>query len=290
MRLNAYVLAADPAWIELSVRAYYGRVSQIIVSFDRNDRGWTGAPIAARECVARLRAIDVEKKMRFVQGDFARPGFTPMENDTYQRQIALDLASENADWVLQIDTDEFLPDADSLCQMIHIANDRQANAIEWPMRVLFRQLPDQRFLEVCSSTGSDRFEYPGPIAIRPGAKLTNARRSEGTFLRPVVDGDTDSLQISRAVEPGEIRVSIRASQAIIHNSWGRDAASIKSKIASWSHHEGWRSRLFYLFRWKPAPLLWRSMRDLHPFAKGLWPALKPCEGLPPSLQGNILKP
>ena len=289
MRLNAYILAADPAWIELSVGAYYHLVSRIIVSFDRHARGWTGAPIATEACMARLRAIDPDHKMHFIEGDFARPGFTPMQNDTHQRQTALDLAGANADWVIQIDTDEFLPDAMALRQMLHLAEERHATAVEWPMRVLFRQLANQRFLEVCSASGSDRFEYPGPIAIRPGARLTNARRCGGPFLRPVVAGDAESLQISRKPEPGEIRVPLPASQAIIHNSWGRDAASIKSKIASWSHHEGWRSRLFYMLRWKPAPLFWRSMRDLHPFAKGLWPALKLCEGLPPSLQGGAGK-
>ncbi len=44
MRLNAYVLAADPAWIEESVASYYDLVQRILVSFDDSGTSWTGHP------------------------------------------------------------------------------------------------------------------------------------------------------------------------------------------------------------------------------------------------------
>jgi hypothetical protein len=111
MVINAYVLVAEPSWIEASISSYYAIVDTIVVSYDRSGRGWTGAPIAVDECLDRLRAIDSARKMRFCPGEYARPGHTPMENDTYQRQQALEAAGAGADWVLAIDTDEVLPDA-----------------------------------------------------------------------------------------------------------------------------------------------------------------------------------
>lgn len=283
MRINAYILAADPAWIEASVLSYYDTVDKIVVSYDETKTSWNGTPIAVDECLTRLRAIDRNNKMCYSPGQYARRGPTPMENDTYQRQCALDEAGQDADWVLQIDTDEVLPNSQELLQMLHYADTQGIPAVEWPMRVLFHTLANGQFLEVCAANGADRFEYPGPVAVRPGAKLKDARRAEGAFLRPVVAGDNQSLQVNHPVGSEESRVVLEnAASAVLHRSWARSPESVRSKVASWSHNEGLRSQIFYHLRWRPAPYLWRVTRDFHPFARGLWPALKPCQaaGLP----------
>ena len=110
MRIKAYVLAADPTWLEASVGAYYPFIEELIVSYDRIGCGWTGARIPVNECLERLRNLDVDKKIRWAPGDFSGRTADPMTNDTLQRNAALVLASEGADWVIQLDTDEWLPD------------------------------------------------------------------------------------------------------------------------------------------------------------------------------------
>lgn len=282
MKLNAYLLAADPAWIQASVLSYYDIVDELIVSYDRNNRAWTGATIAADVCVARLKAIDRQGKMRFAPGDYWRPGHSAMGNDTHQRQCAFDLASVGADWVLSLDTDEVLPDAASLLRVLQRAQELQIPAVEWPMRVLYQRLPDGAFLEVCDDQGADRFDYPGPIATRPGQTMQNARRTTGRFFRPVVRGDNRSLEIRRPPGALETREELlEPGQAIIHNSWARSPMSIKSKIRSWGHADGWRSWAYYWLRWSRAPRRWRRMRNFHPFANGYWPALKISEAVLP---------
>jgi hypothetical protein len=276
MSLNAYILVADPTWIEASVRSYYDVVGEIIVSYDRNGQGWTGTPIAVDECLARLRKIDHAGKMRFCPGDFACPGRPPFEGETHQRQVAIDEASRTADWVLQLDTDELLPNPAALLDALREADAQDIPALEWPMRVLFYQLRDGRYLEVCSPVKTDHFEYPAPVAVRAGTRLAHARRTHGLFLRPAVAGDDCSLQIRRPLEERERRMVLeRASDAILHNSWARSPANIKSKISSWGHN-GWRSWLFYYTRWSLTPYRWQRMRDLHPFGRDLWPALRVC--------------
>ncbi len=278
LRINAYVLAADPAWIEKSVKSYYGLVDRIVVSYDEDSLGWTGAPIDVEQCLRRLRAIDQGQKMVFVPGSYSKNGDSPMVRDTRQRQAAFDVASEGADWVLQFDTDEVLPQPQLLLEILVKAHAAGFNAVEWPMRVLFRRVSENRFLEVCARNGEDRFEYPGPIAVRPGAQFVDARRAKGDYLRLVVRGDHRSLQITQANQNGETRWECLGQEsAIVHNSWGRDAASIRSKIASWGHHEGWKTWMFYYLRWKPAPWLWFLTKNFHPFHPPLWPALKPRE-------------
>ncbi len=281
MHLTAYILAADPAWIEDSVNSYYDIVDEIIVSYDQSKRGWTGEYIPVDECLNRLRLIDRDHKLRLCPGDYARLDHTPMENDTNQRQAALSAAGADADWILQVDTDEVIPTTDALVKVIQAAAEQGISAVEWPMRVLFQRLRDGRFLEVCSLDGHDRFEYPGAVAVRPDAKLVDARRVGGVFLRPLVAGDDYSMQICRPTEQNESRQQLlTGADAILHFSWVRSASALRGKIASWGHSQGWRSWLFYYRYWLPAPRLWRTMHDFHPFARGLWPALKVSQQVP----------
>ena len=276
MRLKAYVLAADPAWIEEGVLSYYDAVEEIIVSYDQNHRGWTGAPINVDECLRRLAAIDRDKKMRLCPGDFVRHDNQPLMGETHQRQCAIAEAGKDADWILQLDTDEALPKPTRLIELLEHADREGIPAVEWPMRVFFQRLRDGRFLEVCQRKTGGHYEYPGPVAIKPGTQLASARRTGGPFIRAVVKGDRQSLQVSRPNEPGESRLEFCAEdEAIVHFSWVRTPAEIRSKIASWGHYEGWRSWRFYHVTWKSAPLLWPWLRNFHPFAHGLWPALRP---------------
>lgn len=282
-RIKAYVLAADPTWLEQSLGAYYGLVDEIIVSYDRSSRGWTGAPIPVEECLTRLSVLDRCKKMRFVPGDFSSPVKDPMENDTLQRRIALQLASEDADWVLQLDTDEWLPAPLALFDAIERADELEVDGVEWPMRVLYRRLRTEGALEVCSTDGGDHFEYIAPIAVRAGVRLRHSRRIDGRILRAVVKGDSRSLQLTRPVEAGEIREErLRPDEAIFHNSWARSPVELMRKLASWSHSgpSAWRH---FFFRWLPAPFVWKRQRNLHPLFGPVWPSLRVCPFLLPNL-------
>ncbi len=275
-RIKAYILAADPTWVEISVSAYYPYVQEIVVSYDRRGLGWTGAPVALDESLERLRAIDVDGKMRFSPGDFSGSVRDPMENDTLQRNVALQLASEGADWVLQLDTDEYLPSPSALFGAIQKADLLGIGAVEWPMRVLYRNLPKGEALEICGRDGGDHFEYIAPIAVRSGKRLVHSRQTNGAVLRAVVRGDRSSVQLSRPLAAGELREELlNAEEAIIHNSWARSPADLRRKLASWSHASA-RAWVYYWGRWLPSVWTWRWMRNLHPFFGGVWPALRVC--------------
>lgn len=281
MKINAYVLAADPTWIRTSVSAYYDHVERIVVSYDRDGIGWTGAPVAVDLCLEALREIDTHGKMLFAPGCFHKEGLTPLEADTAQRRQALALASPEAEWVLQIDTDEVLPDFATLQWMLSEASRLDIPAVEWPMQVLYRRLRSGTYLRVVASDSSDRFEYPGPIAVRPGSELIEARRTPGKFLRPVVRGDAQSLQLQTAPSAAEVRIDeLPAEAAIWHNSWAREPARVRAKINSWGHSQGIRSLIYFALVWRPSTLTWRVLRNFHPDVRRLWPRLAPTPHLP----------
>jgi hypothetical protein len=277
MRLAAYILAADPTWIEKSLAAYYDKVDEILVSYDEAGIGWSGAPVRSEDSLARLRAVDVAAKLRFVGGDHHSLPTAPA-NEMRQRQSCLDDLAPTADWVLQIDTDEVVPDIDAVIAALEYADTLGLRAVEWPMRVLFRRMSSRVYLVVTEESGRDHVEYPGPIAVRSGIVFRDARQGDGPFLRPVVDGDDSSLQLTRPPAVGEDRsFTIRAEQAILHNSWGRSPAVVRRKVRAWGHNDGWRTWRHYLLTWLPARYLWRWQRDVHPFSEGLWPRLAKVE-------------
>jgi hypothetical protein len=280
-RIGAYVLASDPTWLRSSVARYYHLLDVLVVSASATSTGWTGRPIAVSDCTAVIEDLDQRKIATVVRGNFQSPK-NPMDADTRQRQHAIDAVNAldgDLDWVLQIDTDEVVPSTDKLLHLLELADERGADAVEWPMRVFYRRLPGGRYLQVVNADGSDHFEYPGPIAIRARARVTEARQTAERFLRPLVEGDHQSLQITRPAGPQEIRETcLTGSDAILHNSWARPRSDVWRKVSSWSHNQGLRSTRYFYFTWLPAPVLWRQMRDLHPFASGLWPRLLPYPG------------
>ena len=278
MRVNAYLLAADPTWIEPSVRSYYGVVEKIFVSYDRDKIGWTGAPIAADECIERIRAIDVDRKVRLVEGSFFRKDSSPMENDTAQRQHALTEAGKDADWVVELDTDEVMPDAPYFVDRLReVPPDREA--CMWPMRVMFKQLSATSFLEVSTRGRTPYSEYPGPVACRPGVKLIAARRSSGPQWRHGIRYGWWDYLVRPTIRPDAL---IEPGKAVLHFSWARNDDEIRRKLSSWSHARDFDREAYLNDVWRASESRWRSLRNFHPVQPALWPALRIVD-LPPAL-------
>ena len=235
MKLNAYILAADPACIEASVLSYYDAVDQIIVSYDENGLGLTGVPINVDQCLRRLRAIDKAGKCSYRPGHFARREFfdRPMENETYQRRVALEQAGEKADWVLQVDTDEVLADPEMFLAQLRAADSAGAGALAYPARNLYQSAGGGRYLEQCLRDGSVAAALPGPVAIKPGTPLRQARRCEDTkhwFVHY-------SFEHFQGAMPNMDHVDavINPDQSIWHFSWVRSPTEMRTKLATWSH-------------------------------------------------------
>lgn len=275
-RIGAYVLAADPTWLTASVRRYYDLVDVLLVVASADDTGWTGAPVAAGRCVELLRDDDPRGIVRVLLGHWVAPG-DPMRAETAQRQAALD-ELRDVDWVLQLDGDEVLPSVEALTTVLRAADREGIGVVEWPMRVLYRRRRDGSYLEIANRDGSPHLEYPGPIAVRSGTRLSHARRTDAPFLRVVAEGDQLSTQVARAPEPGEHRhAGLPLSQVVVHNSWARSPRSVRAKLASWGHHSGWRTSAYFVTHWLPSRWTWRVLRDLHPLYPASWPRLTPTD-------------
>lgn len=251
LRLGAYVLAADPTWVRSSLARYYDHLDVLVVAAPEDGRGWTGAPVAAQEVLEQILALDTRGIVRVVRGSWTRPE-DPLAADTDQRRDALAAVGDDVDWVLQLDTDEVLPDVEALVRVLKVAEEEGLTAVEWPMRVLYRRTR-HGYLQVCAADGTEHYEYPGPVAVRPGTRLVHCRKVDVDFLRPVVRGDASSYQVVREPEPHEVRRELLdTDEVVVHNSWARSPASVRRKVASWGHNEGLRTASYYWVRWLPA--------------------------------------
>lgn len=237
MKTNAYILAADPAWIEASVTSYYSLVERIVVSYDENGFGWTGAPLDIDQCLQRLRAMDRDGKLDFRPGHYARREFyaRPLENDTFQRQCALDQAGTDADWVLQLDTDEVIGEAGVFADCLKQADRLGRQALNYPSLWLYCQAFGEWYLEWCNRGWRRAPGYPGPMAVRSGSRLTLARRVETGHYHVDLSRRGSSGRVPNGIKVDRV---VEAEQAIWHFSMLRDEAWLRRKFISSGHaHE-----------------------------------------------------
>lgn len=232
MRLNAYVMLADPSFLTASIRAYYALVDRIVVSYDENGRSWTGTPLPVDDALALVRAIDTDRKCELHPGDYARDGHDAMDNDTHQRREALAAASAGADWVLQLDTDEVLPRPDVFLRTLAHADQAGAHALEYPSRWLYTRVGARRFLESGSRLWGPASSYPGPLAVRAGTALVHARQADVPLYRADVRAwNTDPAHPRDAL----VHEVVPFDAAVLHYSWVRSPAFIARKVG-WSGH------------------------------------------------------
>lgn len=258
MRLNAYVLAGDPAWIRESLGSYYGLVDRIIVSYDRSGRSWSGAPLSIQESLRRIAAFDVDKKTVLLPGDHSDASRNPVRVETIQRQAALDAASEGADWVLQLDTDEIVAAPHVLCGFIVKAEERGADALAYPARTFYSRSPSGVFLEQCGRFWTPQAGYPGPVAVRAGTTLSVARQAESV---PHFRVDMSAWNTDPAHARGTpVHAVVAPSDAILHMSWVRteDQMREKSVVSGYAMTQDWSREL----------RLWRR-RSAHPHLTAL---------------------
>jgi hypothetical protein len=225
MRLNAYVLLADPVWLTASVESYYEHVDRIVACYDEDAIGWNGQPIDVDVCVERMRALDHDEKVVFLPGKFHGPGWAGMDGDTRQRQIALDVAGVGADWVLQIDTDEIVPRFDLVSRGIEDTSRADLSACWFPQRWLYARVGNRWFFENARRRVLSAASYPGPIAVRPGVQLVHGRQDMSPRVLIGFSG----------------KGGLPKRHAIIHLAWVRSPAQmvVKSRLSGHAEDFDW---------------------------------------------------
>jgi hypothetical protein len=234
MKIAAYICLGDPAWIEASVLSYYPHVTKIIATFDRSGRSWSGPEIDVDVCIRRLQAIDIDNKVEYVGGDFCiEQNFdNPIVSDTYQRNVGLTVASQYGDWVLQLDTDEIIPNWDVFISYIDFANAHSFDAVYFPSIYVYQLISRNLALESCRRWGTRQAGFPGPLSVKSGSNLYLSRRSLGSTLHVPCENGFDTV-IEKAAVVTNNRVA--SNNCVIHITKGRTPAYMEKKFRTWGH-------------------------------------------------------
>ena len=203
-----------------SVRAYYEVVDRIVVSYDRDGKSWSGEPRRLTSASPSSAAVDlvVEGLVHLTQ-TFSNPTASPFDCETRQRQSSLDAAGKEAEWVLQLDTDEVIPRMEPFMEMLRRADAAGAIGLHFPSRWLYARAGSGTYLEFCSRWWRAAAGYPGPLAVRRGTRLTLARQCEGTLFR--VDFRRRNTDPLASPDCAWFHATVPVADGVLHFAWVR---------------------------------------------------------------------
>jgi hypothetical protein len=232
-KLVAYVMAADPAFLESSLLSYYDQVEKIVVTYDRKYLGWTGNPIRTEYCLEVLKRLDKDNKCIYVPGDYARTDFfgDPNKNETHQRNQSIAIAKEISDWIVQIDTDEVLPKSLRLRDLVDLADNSGCTSVWFPMLWVFSV--NYKGITVASNRKLTPIaDFPGPILLRADQHVIfsrqEANRSKGLSVRckTVLGAVGGTKTVDKQLELNDL---------ILHYSMERTEADFQMKAKNNGH-------------------------------------------------------
>lgn len=113
--VHCYTLLGDPTWLQENVSSYYCLVDKIVAVFDQNGLSWSGVDISSRiqACREILESIDIDHKVEFLSKDFLAHDKSLIAAETNMRNAGIECARQRAQIILQLDTDEIVPDVNA---------------------------------------------------------------------------------------------------------------------------------------------------------------------------------
>ena len=172
------------------------------------------------DCRGRSRG-----KVLMLPGDHADPARFVLRLETEQRQAALDAASEGADWVIQLDTDEILPTL-GVRRSARRARSTRAEALEFPARIFYARTPPGGSSSIADVLG----RRVGLSRAGRGSSGNTAVVRTAVGGRAVVPRRRGALE-HRPRPPAVARCTrvIHPRDAILHMSWVRTEAQMAEK-------------------------------------------------------------
>jgi len=235
LRIGAYVLLADPAFLAQSIRSYYDLVDRIVVLYDEAGLSWSRQPLVLEPLLSVVEEVDVDGKVVLVPGDFHSSDAELLVIETAERNVGIATFGQEVDWVLQIDTDEVLGNPPRFLESLVRADEAGKDALDYPARWLYGHVGGDRYLERCRRLWGITAGYPGPVAVRAGTTLTLARQCKvPTWHVDFGPRNTDPAH-SRDTRVDE---QVRAEDTIWHFSWIRSETDMRAKSLTSGHaHE-----------------------------------------------------
>ncbi len=239
-----FLVSYDYEYLKISLPLVYDHADKICLAIDINRSTWSGGSFIIPDTFFEwLRSIDTDKKIHILEDNFFVPTLSTSENDTRERNMLAEFMGEGG-WHVQLDSDEYFYHFDDFVRYLktkdHYLKDPEQNPISIAayLITLFKKA-DAGYLYI-NSYESYRLvtNYPKYIMARNTGQKT-----------------------------------IFTSYCIFHQSWARESAEIRKKIAAWGHSEDF-DRAKYLEFWENVDENnYKDYRNIHPVYKKLWKRL-----------------
>lgn len=232
-------IAYDYTYAFDTIRSYYAIADEIILGLDAARRSFSGHryPFDEEAFAAGIAAVDVDNKIRIIEGDFhSQPH--PLMNDHHKR-LTLANAAKSGHWIMQIDSDEVLLNA--------------AEFREWMATAPATHGVRARWLTVFKRLGQDLLVIREPDGRIPvGTRQRHLYRHLRELDQPCLDSPL----------------------VLLHFAYGRSRSEIELKLKNWGHSREVDHQRF-LQAWDHADLEnFHSYRNFHPLYAPWWEQLE----------------
>ena len=183
LRLGAYLLLGDPAFLEQSIRSIYAIAERIVVVYDEAGLSWTSGRYPSSTACPSSNRMDTDDKVVLLPGNFHDTGLLPLEAETLERNAAIAALGHDVDWVVQLDTDEVLGSSPPVRRGHRPRPLRRKVRPRLSGPLALRARGGQLYLERCRRTWGISAGYPGPTAVKAGTALELARQCDVPIWR-----------------------------------------------------------------------------------------------------------
>jgi hypothetical protein len=244
-----FCVAYDWDLLKKSVPLIYSAADVICLSLDKSRISWSLTPFTFDEdsFYSWVQTIDVDKKIRVYEDDFAKEELSPIQNDNRQRLLMSKFLGSGG-WHVQIDADEYFINFQQFRSylMRHIPN---PSGNEKPVNVCCNCIPlikrtDIGYLYVAN--GAKRYETM-PVATNVPEYQSARRNSHFNHISPFF---------------------------VLHETWARSEQELLNKLKSWGHINDFNKESYFNL-WKSLDEFnYRYVKNFHPIEAVVWERLE----------------
>lgn len=251
-----FCVAYDWELLEISLPRVYEAVDLICLAVDKDRHSWSCNPynMDNRAFYEFVNSIDIDNKIDIYEDDFSLRELNARENCNRHRTLLAERMGPGG-WHVQIDCDEYFVDFGHFAKQLKRLNSHPTGK-EKPLNVLANLVTVYKRLEngyLLVDTNSSCIET-APFATN--SPLYERARNNGHF-------------------------NIYTNSLVLHESWARNEAELRFKIANWGHSA---EELNSSLKQESYLKLWCALDEhnfmyaynLHPAKPDVWPRLRYC--------------
>lgn len=243
MTALGFLISYDHELVKTSLPLVYQYAEKIVFAMDSKRKTLTGTTYKFDEDFKRWVAVfDGSNKISWLEQDFFIEGASPGQIVIKQRNILLE-TMKPANWFIQLDADEYFIAFEKFVTYLHnlqlSAGDKCSVSVKW--KTIFKKVKNG-YLVIAGR--EERIQAATNFPFN-----THERHYEGNA---VIDSDFFML----------------------HQSWARSEAEIKTKIENWSHAHDFDTRSFYDSWLACNEKNYKRYNNFHPLHGPIWPRLE----------------